>query len=187
MLATGGHRVLETDEVRDKKFSMVPYFVSAFAADYKLFYEAHWVNTIFGVMDILAHVTVWVIAMIYEANMLRLAYDMQTATPVANTQAYPYAYASFWTLLVPFIILVASTLFSFFSPITPKTYLPFLTSCMEGGLMASLIFTIVCALFTVGVAAATVEFRDYTIIVMTFKSLAMSFLTANLRRGFNMP
>lgn len=186
MLSTGGKNVLKPAKDQDFEYSFVPYFVSAFAADKNL-WTVHWINMVFGSMDALAHVAVWIVALIYESNVLRLAFDMQSATPVANTQAYPYAYASFITLLVPFCIVFVSVLFSLMSPITPKTYLPFLTSIMEGGLMASLLFTVVCALFTVGVTAATVQFRDFTVICITFKALAMSFLNANLRRAYDMP
>lgn len=187
MLSTGGKNVLAlADPSKSFEYSFIPYFVSAFAADKNLWY-AHGINVVFGVVDVLAHVAVWIIALIYESNVLRLASDMKSATPVANTQTYPYAYASFVTLLVPFCIVFVSSLFSLMSPITPKTYLPFLTSIMEGGLMASLLFTAVCALFSVGVTAATEEFRDFTVICITFKALAMSFLNANLRRAYDMP
>lgn len=57
---------------------------------------------------------------------------------------------------------------------------------MEGGLQVSILFTLVCMLYTVGVNTATPAWRDYTITLLVMKTLAASLVNANVRRSLNM-
>jgi hypothetical protein len=168
----------------DTVVGWAPYFVSALASDQKLI-GVNYMNWVAGALDVFIHVAIWVVAMIFEILVWYKADDLQSAA-APDTRTFAFATAS----LVCFIVPCGIVLLSFFvhmlgSKIAPGNFFPFLTAMIEGGLSSSILFTLICVLYTVGITAASDDWRNQTITLLTFKILASSFINANVRRALN--
>ena len=180
--------------VGTKKPGIVPYFVSSLGGDPVLGNPDNFTicgppnrgNTYSVLIDIMVHVGLWIAAFVFEFMVWDLA-DKAKKPPTNDLRTYPFVLASFVCYTVSFGIVLLSTLFHWMTGfgIEPKTYFPFLTAFMEGGINASILLTMVAVLFTVGVAGATDEWRDKTITLIILKCYIAKFLVANVRRAVN--
>jgi hypothetical protein len=184
---TAGAKVLtEADHYKTYEVGWAPYFVSALASDGKLMSVPKSMNFQASVIDVVMHLAIWITGLAFEIMVYLKADDLKSATP-ADTRTFPFALASLVCFIVSISIIVLSTLLHMFtdSKITPGNFFPFLTAIVEGGLMASLIFTLICVLYTVKIDSASDEWRDQTIVLVIMKAMAMSFINANVRRALN--
>jgi hypothetical protein len=184
---TAGAKVFtDPDHYKADEVGWAPYFVSALASDGKLMSVPNSMNYGASIVDVVMHLAIWVIALVFEVMVWQKADDLKSATP-SDTRTFPFALASLVCFIVSISIIVLSTLLHMFteSKITPGNYFPFLTAIVEGGLMSSLIFTLICVLYTVKIDSASDEWRDQTIVLLIMKAMAMSFINANVRRALN--
>jgi hypothetical protein len=183
LYAEGGNRA--------DSIGWAPYFVSALASD-KALVQAADSNWWSAVADVFAHLTIWIVAFVYEVNVYLKAESYKSAA-VPDTRTFPFALASLVCFITPLSIVVFSFMvhiagymnWACGSKIAPGNYFPFLTSIIEGGLTASILFTFICVIYTVGVAAASNQWRDETIILLIMKICASAFINANVRRALN--
>jgi len=166
-----------------KNIGWAPYFVSALASKADLAES----NMIMAALDVIAHVSIWIIALIFEAMVFSEADNMRKANP-SDTRTWPFATASLVMFIIPASVIIISFVAHIFNIVesTPDSFLPFLTAVVEGGLQVSILFTLVCMLYTVGVNTATPAWRDYTITLLVMKTMAASLVNANVRRSLNM-
>jgi hypothetical protein len=179
-----------TTVASDEQLGYVPYFVSALASNTIKNYKAK-DNFILGMLDVFVHVTIWLVALIFEILVFTEADSLQSAN-VPDTRTWIFAAASITTFIVPAAIVILSIVVDIVSlmgmpslKITSDNYFPSLTATIEGGLNASIILTLICMLYTVGIDGANGTWRGYTITLLVMKTLAASFINTNVRRALN--
>lgn len=169
----------------------VPYFVSALSGT--------GVSLPFVLIDAGMHVAIWILALVFEilvfdeSDKFKMSNLNVTTDDSNDNPTRAYAAASLAMFLVAAAIVILSVMVHFCSACMSKSmmidtanYFPFLTGMMEGGLMSSTLFTIVCVLYTVDNSNATDSWNTYVISLLTFKILGMAFINANVRRALNM-
>ena len=182
---TAGQRAITDEKTNVDTIGWAPYFVSALASDKKLISVP--MNFYASVIDVLMHVAIWVVAIVFEVLVWLEADKLKAATP-SDSRTYPFATASLVCFIVPAAIVILSFLLHNCIPdakIAPGNFFPFLTAIIEGGLSASIIFTLICMLYTVNVLSASDSWRDYTITLLVMKVTASAFINANVRRALS--
>lgn len=174
------------------KTAPVPYFVSALSGSVQ--------SLPLVLIDAGMHVAIWILAFVFEmlvfdeSDKFKTSNLNVTADDSNDNPTRAFAAASLAMFLVAMTVVVLSVVFHICSSCMSKSnmidtadnYPPFLTGMMEGGLMSSALFTIVCVLYTVDNSNATDSWNTYVISLLTFKILGIALINANVRRALNM-
>jgi hypothetical protein len=165
----------------EKEGGPVPYWVSSMAG------ETPYKDPDFPIamLDVVMHVSFWIVALIYEV-LVWVEADHLKAAAVPDTRTFPFALASLITFVVPLSIVIISTIVHQCKGCNmgfAGTEFPFITAIIEGALVASILFTLICVLYTIDVAGATDAWREYAITLIVVKCMAASFMNANVKRA----
>ena len=169
----------------------VPYFVSGLSG--------RGVDLPFILIDAGMHVVIWIVTLVFEILVFEESVKFKmsnlniTTDDSNDNPTRAFAAASLIMFLVAAAIVILSVMAHFCSACMSKSmmidtanYFPFLTGMMEGGLMSSTLFTMVCVLYTIDNSNATGSWNTYVISLLTFKILGMAFINANVRHALNM-
>lgn len=163
----------------DDDHGYVPYFVSPLAS--KTIHAQN--NVTAAVVDVLVHVLIWVLALVFEIMVFVEADNLKPA----DTRTFPFAAASLVTFIIPAGIVITSIVIYNMNDgalsITPRNMFPNIIPVIQGGLISSIMFTLICILYTVGIAGATDTWRDYTITLLVMKIMAAAFINSNVRQS----
>lgn len=148
-------------------------------------YGSNSTATWYSYASALLHICAWIATLIFEVSVFQHA-DHYRTLAVPDVVTYPYSMASLILLVVTFGIVVGLQLFHTVvlacngPGIAPRSIPNAFIGLLTGLLRASMLFTIVIALFSVSVTTANSEWRDRIINLIVFKFIAMSILEANI-------
>lgn len=148
-----------------------------------------------GTADALIHICIWIMALIFDHLLLGKAGEWSKTTTAADgsvvaaidTVTETYALAALITAWIAFAVIAGTILRHWmagdqgFTGQANAVILGMITS----GVRSSLIFTMICALFTVGVNPATdrgVDWRNWTIFALVLKIYLNNILSHNISK-----